>query len=196
MTINESEKDPLLVLRDIAEVMETVQIPYCLGGSFASGVRGEWRQTNDIDIVCLIAAEQVSALVASASQKFFVDEISARSAINAGISFNLIHIEACPKVDLFTKRDPFQESQLARATKESFPSIEEGIPVATAEDVILAKLRWYQMGGEQSERQWRDIKTVMSLNQATLDGDYLQRWAETLKIEDLLQRLKTAATLK
>ena len=29
--------------------------------------------------------------------------------------------------------------------------------VATAEDTLLQKLRWYRLGDEVSDRQWRDV---------------------------------------
>jgi hypothetical protein len=33
--------------------------------------------------------------------------------------------------------------------------------VATAEEVILSKLRWYRLDGECSEQQWNDVLGVI-----------------------------------
>jgi hypothetical protein len=57
----------------------------------------------------------------------------------------------------------------------------------SAEDVILAKLDWFRLGGEVSERQWRDILGVLKTQQATLDIDYLQQWAQSLGVADLME---------
>jgi hypothetical protein len=37
-------------------------------------------------------------------------------------------------------------------------------PVETAEDILLAKLRWYRQGGEVSERQWTGIHGILAIN--------------------------------
>ena len=60
--------------------------------------------------------------------------------------------------------------------------------VASAEDIILAKLEWYRLGGEVSDRQWRDILGVLKVQAGRVDLDYLRHWAAELKVDDLLQR--------
>ncbi len=45
------------------------------------------------------------------------------------------------------------------------------------------------MGGEQSERQWRDVVGVMKVQGERLDLGYMQTMAVELGVEDLLQRL-------
>ncbi|MCS7055413.1 MAG: hypothetical protein NZM18_04465 [Thermoflexales bacterium] len=59
---------------------------------------------------------------------------------------------------------------------------------AGPEDVILAKLEWYRLGGEVSERQWRDVLGVLKVCAGDLDLDYPRRWAAELNVEDLLER--------
>ncbi|HLF74383.1 MAG TPA: hypothetical protein VI524_08560 [Anaerolineales bacterium] len=44
------------------------------------------------------------------------------------------------------------------------------------------------MGGEVSDRQWRDVLGVLKTRQGDLDLDYLRRWANELKVSDLLER--------
>jgi hypothetical protein len=59
--------------------------------------------------------------------------------------------------------------------------------VASAEDILLAKLQWYRMGGEVSERQWSDIAGILAVN-SELDAAYLRTWAVRLGVEDLLDK--------
>ena len=71
---------------------------------------------------------------------------------------------------------------------------EQSIFVTSPEDVILSKLEWYRMGGEVSDRQWRDILGVLKTRAGELDLTYLHQWAKELKVNDLLERiLKEAA---
>jgi hypothetical protein len=60
--------------------------------------------------------------------------------------------------------------------------------VASTEDILLAKARWYRLGGETSEVQRRDIESLVALNRASLDREYLARWAGNLGVEDLVER--------
>ena len=48
--------------------------------------------------------------------------------------------------------------------------------------------QWYRLGGEVSERQWRDILGVLKTRTGALDLGYMQRWANELKVSDLLER--------
>ena len=35
--------------------------------------------------------------------------------------------------------------------------------VYTPEDILLQKLRWYRLGGEVSDRQWRDVLGIVGV---------------------------------
>ena len=60
-------------------------------------------------------------------------------------------------------------------------------PVASPEDTVLAKLEWFRLGGESSERQWWDIVGVLKVTEDA-DRTYLWRWAASLGVADLLER--------
>lgn len=61
------------------------------------------------------------------------------------------------------------------------------IPVSSPEDVILHKLRWYQLGNRVSDRQWNDIVQVLEVQAGRLDLDYLDRWAKHFGVKELLE---------
>ena len=75
-----------------------------------------------------------------------------------------------------------------RMTKVDFLS-EVEVPVASAEDVVLAKLRWYDQGGRSSERQWNDILGVLRVQGPAIDWAYIEEWAPRLKVGDLVAQL-------
>jgi hypothetical protein len=58
----------------------------------------------------------------------------------------------------------------------------------TPEDILLQKLRWYRMGNHVSERQWRDVLSILRISGATLDRQYLHEGASTFGVTDLLTR--------
>ncbi len=62
------------------------------------------------------------------------------------------------------------------------------IRFATAEDTVLHKLMWYQLGNHVSDRQWGDVIGVIEVQADSLDRVYLERWACLLNVSNLLDR--------
>lgn len=173
----------------IAAALDNLRIPYLIGGSIASGIHGIGRTTFDIDMVARISPRQTEQLAAALGKEWYVDTESARTGIPLGRSFNIIHIKSGDKFDIFPATTGFHQSQLRRAVRTPVAISGEPVecPVATAEDILVAKLQWYQSGGEVSERQWHDILGILSLN-PDLDLEYLQLWATELGVAHLLDR--------
>jgi hypothetical protein len=59
--------------------------------------------------------------------------------------------------------------------------------IAIPEDIILQKLIWHRMGARISERQWNDVLGVIKVQGDRLDRDYLNYWAQELKVADLVE---------
>ena len=170
--------------------LEQIGIPYAVGGSLASSLHGVMRSTLDVDIVTDMRLEHIPALVAALSKDFYADDEMMKDAIQHHSSFNLIHYETAFKVDIFIRKlRAFDKMQLARRIKAVIATDpDQSVYVISPEDTILSKLEWYRMGGEVSDRQWRDVLGVMKTQAVTLDRDYLREWAKELKVADLLER--------
>lgn len=181
--------EPLEVLQEVVTSLEKANVPYFVGGSFASGAHSQFRATNDLDIVCKFSLPSLQQFLGDMEKSFYVDEIAATNAFNSGRSFNIIHNKSVMKVDIFTKITDFDELQLSRAISLPLENIAISPKFATAEDTILAKIMWYKKGNEQSERQWSDINLVLNFNKNTLDYQYLRTQARTLGITEILERL-------
>ena len=184
------EIDALEVTLSVTRVLESLKVRYVIGGSFASAIHGLVRTTMDVDIVADLRGEHVQSLVSSLQEAFYIDEGAVSRAIINRTTFNLIHLTTMFKVDIFLPQDrPFDEQQFARRKKQVMnPDSGESLWVLSAEDVILAKLDWFRMGGNVSEVQWRDIITVLKVNHPNLDQMYLEKWAIVLGVKDLLNR--------
>ena len=177
----------------LIEVLDGMAIRYMIGGSLASSAHGTYRSTNDIDIVAEIKEQDIPRLVSQLSGDFYADAETMREAVRRGRSFNMIHFASSYKFDIFPlPDDPYSAVQLERRMFQELPMVEgENVkcPVASPEDTILAKLVWYRLGGEQSERQWSDLRGIRSVQRTRLDYNYLRRWAAHLRVQDLLDRL-------
>lgn len=179
----------------VAAVLEQLDIPYLVGGSLASSLHGIPRATQDVDLVAMLAPAHAQLLVSALEQDFYIDLDMIQSAIRRRSSFNLIHLQTLFKVDVFVHQpDVLGQEQMKRRqryTLEGSPG--RSLVVASPEDVILQKLRWYQMGNRVSERQWRDVLGVFRVCRAVLDVEYLQRVARQAELGDLLGEALEAA---
>lgn len=175
----------------VTDVLEGMGISYAVGGSMSSSVHGIMRSTMDVDIVADLQLQHIPEFTAALSNEFYADDEMIRDAIEHHSSFNLIHLETAYKVDVFIpKQRVFDQLQLQRR----MPSLimtnpDRTIYVTSPEDIILSKLEWYRMGGEVSERQWRDILGVMKTRSGQLDLAYLRKLAKILKVDELFERI-------
>ena len=184
------QNEPVEVTLKVTAVLEQLGVPYLIGGSLASTLYGMVRTTQDSDIVAEMRPEHIPAFVTALQDEFYIDDEMIVSAIRRNSSFNIIHRETIFKVDLFIPRPrPFLQSQLNRAQRQTFTFANTiSAKFASPEDTVLAKLEWYRLGSETSDRQWRDILGVLKTRAGQLDLDYLRKWAAEINVSDLLER--------
>jgi len=180
--------DPLEYAARIADSLETLGIRYLIGGSLASSLVGEPRSTNDVDFVVDLTSSRVDALVRLLSIDYHVDEATARAAARDHTSFSAVHRSGRIKADFFVlEEDRFSRGMMDRRRRVR---VERDVDLFfySAEDILLQKLRWFDLGGGLSERQWRDVLGIIKVQKETLDLDYLRKGAALLNVTSLLER--------
>lgn len=184
------QNEPIEVTIRVTQVLEKLNIPYLITGSLASTLYGMVRTTQDSDIVAQMQLEHLQSFVFALQDEFYMDDELIVESIQHHSSFNIIHRESMFKVDIFIPHPrPFLQSQLVRARKQVFLfESEVSAKFSSPEDIILVKLEWFRLGSEVSEQQWRDILGVLKTRAGELDLDYLRKWADELKVSDLLER--------
>ncbi len=177
---------PLEHVVSIGRILDELGIAWVLGGSLASSIVGEPRSTMDIDVAVQLDVGHVHDLVAAVRDDYYVSEDMVRDALTHASSFNLIHFESGMKIDLFPlSDDPLDVRQLAR---RELVEIEPGtsIWVGAADDQVLRKLRWYRLGGEVSDRQWRDVVAILQVQGRRINRQQLLIDAGPLGLADLV----------
>lgn len=177
-------------LRPVAEAFEALGVGYYLGGSVASSAHGVARASLDADVVAELDPSHIERLALRLQSAYYVPLDQMRRAALERRSFNLIHLATMFKIDVFvSKGRPFDRSVAERARPQTIGDELDAccVPVASPEDTVLAKLEWFRLGGEVSERQWWDVIGVLRV-EAGADRQYLRRWAEDLGVGDLLER--------
>ncbi len=174
----------------VIDTLELLQVQYVIGGSLASAMHGVARTTLDSDLVADLRLEHVEQFVDQLKGEFYLAAEAMIDAITYRSSFNLIHLETMFKVDIFIpKQRHFDCQQLKNRTAIIVSENPVRIAyLASPEDTILAKLDWYRMGGETSERQWHDVLGVIRVQRRLLNLTYLEQLAAEMNLSDLLEK--------
>ncbi len=191
-----SEYDDLVAaLSPVSVALTKLGIRHYVGGSVASSFHGASRSTMDVDIVADMTDASVSEFLKCFDKDFYVSEAAIRDAIRRKSCFNLIHLPTSFKVDVFVSRQrPFDVAAMNRATVEHLgDSHSLEIHVATAEDAIISKLEWYRKTNESSDRQWDDVTRLLKLLGDAADVEYLKESAQSVGVQDLIERLFSEA---
>jgi hypothetical protein len=173
-------------MRAVFDAIDRLGIRYLVTGSVAASVYGVLRQTHDVDVVLDLQPTDFPALWNALRADFAISE-----PIDYGdfAMASVIDRATAEKADLILRRPgPFEASALERRRQVEVPGL--GVVwVASAEDLILAKLAWSE---GTSELQLRDCSQLLRLNATTIDRDYLEDWATRLGIGDRLREVSDA----
>jgi hypothetical protein len=173
----------------VVQVLDKLEIRYLIAGSLASSIYGIARSTLDTDLLADIKTNHVSALQNELQEEFYITTEEIQHAINHRSSFNVIHLATSFKVDLFLPKErSFDNRQFENKCMIVIASNpDRAAYVASAEDTILAKLEWYRLGNEISERQWQDVLGIIRIQDHRLDLPYLRTQALELGVSELLE---------
>jgi len=188
---------PIALALRVAALLDGLGIPYVLGGSVASSLVGEPRATMDVDLAVQLGTAQAEELVSvlGAEAEWYVSRDAVLDAVRRRSSTNLIHLDTMQKVDLFVLGGGLLDRrQLARRRRVVVDARRgDELWVGSAEDQILRKLWWYRLGGERSDRQWRDVVAMLTVQAGRLDDADLTSAAVEVALADLLERARRDA---
>lgn len=142
----------------------------------------------DIDVAVALELGQVNVLVEAVQGDYYVSSDMARDAVVRSSSFNLIHFETGMKIDIFPlSDDPLDVRQIERRVSvDVTPDVT--VWVGAPDDQVFRKLRWFRLGGEVSDRQWRDVLAILRVQADQIDHEQLLADAGPLGLADLVER--------
>ena len=182
--------DPLEVLVQVTNALDELGVAYVVVGSIASSAYDETRATMHADLVADLRESDIALFAKALGDGFYKDVESMRDAVRRRGSFNVIHLAAMMKVDVFLpQQGGFDTQQIRRRRELTLPTEpEERAYFASPEDIVLHKLLWYERGNRVSDRQWRDAVGVIAVQRESLDVGYMRRWAARPEVIELLDR--------
>lgn len=176
--------DPIVesLLRTL-DLVKAEGLPYMVMGGIAVRTWGLPRSTVDVDLTLAMPVERVAAFCRSAEaagfsvpephMKGFADSLKGMLKFSILDTFRPRHIE----VDLFLVSTPYQKEAFSRRREVDFET--RALWMISPEDLILHKL----LAGRPKD--FSDIDDIL-LVQGSVDRAYLERWAGSLGVQELL----------
>lgn len=172
-------------------ILDRENLSYMVVGSFSSNYHGIPRSTKDADIVLEFDSAAWSGLEKSLPEGLTLDAQGSFEMVTATRK-ELIRIAGSAfEIELFhLSSDPFDQARFGR--REKVP-LSPGTTawVATAEDVVIQKLRWAK-GGFRS-KDFEDVVNVLIRKGKGLDFAHIEHWCGVHGTDGLLEKARAVA---
>ena len=172
--------------------LNDLELRYMVTGAVAAVIYGEPRLTRDVDLVIDLRPHDAGRIAAAFPAEVFyvppgeVIEEEARRPQHG--HFNLIHHETALRADCYVAgTDPLHEWAMGRRIRHDVGGIR--VFVAPIEYVILRKLEWHREG--KASRHLDDIRAMLRVSGAGVDGLALSEWIARLGLQDLWRLVST-----
>ena len=170
-----------------ARILDALKIPYMVTGSFAVNFYGIPRTTHDIDLIVQIQVADTIRLAREFPTDFYADVQMMRQAIDQQFMFNVIDPSSGLKIDFWIlKRDAYDVERFRRRRPQLV--FGQTLVMPSPEDVILAKLLWYQ--DAPTDKHLSDARGVWEIQKDSMDLNYLRMWASKLGVTSWLEKLE------
>lgn len=175
-------------LARLVERLETQHVPYMFTGALSANLYGVPRATDDADLVVSFEGFDVVAFARALGPDFVLD----RQAMIEGFTGSMRHVvHFVPKrfdIELFhLGADPHDRARFARRRRTRLPECDREAWVATAEDVVIQKLRWAR------RKDLDDIVNLLTVSGDRLDWEYVLGWSRQHGTITLLAELRAEA---
>lgn len=176
----------------VLAALDAAAIPYMIVGSLASNFHGIPRSTRDADFVVQLSRDSLQQLDTHLAGGLALERQGAFEGVT-GTTRHLITLAGSPFVcELFElSDDPHDRARFARRVqarvfaRDSF--------VASAEDMVITKLRWAMEANRPKDRD--DIRNILAVQGPLLDWSYLDGWAAVHGTAALLAEIRASVPL-
>ena len=187
--------DLLTVMLPALQAFDEQNLFWYLGGSIVSSLHGMQQMAQDIDFVVDLHSQNLSSLLPRLKQQYVFDDGAFQEAVAQHTACSLIHLDTLMKVDLImVKQGAFDTALRPRITSYSLDEQSPSLWLASAVEMILVKLHRYSQNllsrtdGMRDDAEWNDIVGMLKIQEPTLERDFLEEWARTLKIAEVLKQ--------
>lgn len=173
----------------VLKALDAAGVPCMIVGSLASNFHGVPRSTRDADLVVQLRSGHLQRLELQLPPGLVLDAQSGLEAVTGTVR-HVIRLAGSPFVcELFhLSDDPHDRERFARRRRARV--LNHDACVATAEDMIVTKLRWATAARRFKDRD--DIRNMLAVQGPDLDWPYLERWTTAHGTAALLAEIRAS----
>ena len=173
----------------VLDSLETSGISSMIVGSLASNVHGIPRSTRDADFVVELSPGSLERLTRALAPPLRL-QLQGSFETVTGTTRYIIELLSDPFVcELFAlSDDPHDQERFKRRRRVRV--LNRDAFVASAEDMIVTKLRWAADARRTKDRE--DIRNILAVRGPELDWEYLRRWSMTHGTSELLEDIRAS----
>jgi hypothetical protein len=175
------------LVRSVLASLNEQQADYMIVGSLATNFYCVPRSTQDVDIVVHSQLVSVARTLRDQVPTLSLDPQIQFESVTATQKALLRDAQRDFDIELFgLSSDDHDQQHFARRVRAEIL----GVPawIATAEDMIVTKLRWCRHAGR--EKDVADARNLISVQGALLDWPYIEKWCERHGTREILDRLR------
>lgn len=175
----------------LIEEFEAQGVPYMVVGSLSASVYGLTRSTKDADFVLQLENRTLASVIAGLGPEYRIErQLSFET--NTGTTRQRIFVgENSFLIELFRLSDDAHDRErFRRRIKRLVPALAREVFVPCAEDVIITKTRWIFTAARSKDKE--DVVTVVAVQQANLDWDYIYRWCDEHGTRQIIETLRAS----
>ncbi len=171
----------------VLDALDIAAVPYMIVGSLASNFHGIPRSTRDADFVVEMPPGNLSHLGGALPPDLTLQRQGSFEAVT-GTTRYLIELAGSPFVcELFVRSDDAHDRERF-SRRQRVHLMKRTAFVATAEDMIVTKLRW--AASAHRSKDIDDIRNMVAVRGSELDWTYVERWAREHGTTALLEQIR------
>lgn len=169
----------------LVQALEAAGIPYMVVGSLSSNVYGVARSTQDADFVVELRGDGLAKLESQLGPAFSLNPQMEFETQTGTVRHTIRAAGSAFLLELFQLSDDLHDRlRFSRRIRLRLDDLGCDAFVATAEDVIITKLRWAR--GKDRE----DVRDVIAVQGDLLDWSYIHHWCDLHGTRALLDEIR------
>lgn len=171
----------------VIDALDRAGIPFMIVGSLASNFHGIPRATLDADFVIRLDGVPIAALALALPSDLRLEPQAAFETVTGTTRYLVTLRNSAFVCELFLcSDDPHDIARFDR--RQHVRVLDRHAFMATAEDMIITKLRWAAEAGRTKDRD--DVRNIMAVVGSELDWAYVEQWCTRHRTKALLAAIR------